>query len=198
MDGAKLSLPTKNIYHVGKNAITVKNNQAVLVNTEKKDCFIVPISSKAYSINGEFLGVIKEMTFDNRFAIQKIFLDNNEALEVKNILTIGKNVVVFSTNNEGVKHERFSPPNQPKLFREDSVQNVTTLPVTIDSSQATPDQFKVQSIQDLDFLVGRICTKDIFNFNNELLIKAHSIIKKKNIKEIKKFGKLRELMIYSK
>ena len=40
--------------------------------------------------------------------------------------------------------------------------------------------------------------KDIFNFNNELLIKAHSVINKKNLKEINKFGKLRELMLYSK
>ena len=28
-DGAKLILPSKNVYHIGKNAITVKNNQSV-------------------------------------------------------------------------------------------------------------------------------------------------------------------------
>ena len=36
-------------------------------------------------------------------------------------------------------------------------------------------------MQTTDFLIGRVCVKDIFNFNNELLIKAHGVITKKNL-----------------
>ena len=60
------------------------------------------------------------------------------------------------------------------------------------------EDIKKPTIQNADFLIGRICTKDIFNFNNELLIKEHAVINKKNLKEINKYGKLRELMLYCK
>ncbi|MCQ2564930.1 MAG: hypothetical protein MJ152_03655, partial [Clostridia bacterium] len=56
----------------------------------------------------------------------------------------------------------------------------------------------ISNMQNNVFLLGRIFTKDIFNFNNELLIKAHTIINKKHLKEVNKFGKLRELMLFSK
>ena len=65
-------------------------------------------------------------------------------------------------------------------------------PNVVDISAQKPN------VQNADFLLGRVCTKDIFNFNNEILIKAHAVITKKNLKEINKFGKLRELMLYSK
>ena len=37
--------------------------------------------------------------------------------------------------------------------------------------------------QNADFLIGRICLKDIVNFNNEILIKANSIVNKKSVYE---------------
>ncbi len=195
-DGAKLILPTKNIYHVGKNAITVKNNQEVSILTEKNDCCVVPIASKAYSISGEFLGVIEEISFNEKFITQKISLDNNEIMDVKNIASIGKNVVVFCSNNDRCVIKNFTPQNQPKNFKQEENQVAETMPV--EKPKDNVENAKVPTIQNSDFLLGRICTKDIFNFNNELLIKAHAVVNKRNIKEIKKFGKLRELMIYSK
>ena len=70
-----------------------------------------------------------------------------------------------------------------------SETNEITNAVIIDEKKET---------QNADFLLGRVCTKDIFNFNNEILIKAHGIINKKNLKEVNKYGKLRELMLFSK
>ena len=43
----RLILPTKNIYHIGKNAITVKNNQAVSLKVEESEYCLCPINSKA-------------------------------------------------------------------------------------------------------------------------------------------------------
>lgn len=194
-DGAKLILPTKNIYHVGKHAITVKNNQAVSLNRNFQDCCAAPINSKAYTISGEFLGLVQEISFNEKYLSEKIVLDNSSSIDIKNLATCGKNTIIFYNNETKVNVNNFVPNKQPKGFKDKEVVLANTLPV-----ENVEHEVKVKSstIQSTDFLLGRTCTKDIFNFNNEILIKAHSVINKKNLKEISKFGKLRELMLYSK
>lgn len=195
-DGAKLMLPTKNIYHIGKNAITVKNNQAVSLKVEENVLPTCPINSKAYSITGEFLGVVKEVSFNEKFITQKISFDNNNALDVDNIASFGKNTVIFYCDAK-INVKKFTPAKTPKIFKREEVQIANIMPIEEDVNTAV-EETNVQQLQNADFLLGRICTKDIFNFNNELLIKAHAVINKKNLKEINKFGKLRELMLFSK
>ena len=94
-DGVKFCLPTKNIYHVGKNAITVKNNQAVSLKVEESNLISCPIGSKAYSIQGEYLGIVKEITFTDKFFTDKISLDNNTSIEVSTLASCGKNTIIF-------------------------------------------------------------------------------------------------------
>lgn len=196
-DGARLLLPTKNIYRVGKNAITVKNNQALTLKDFDTELCLAPINSKAYSINGEFLGVVHEISLNEKFLTQKISLDNNNVLEVQDIASCGKNTVIFYNKENRVNVKNFMPEKQPKLFKNKNVQTANILPTEQTNSNIVPVETKVQPIiQDTSFLIGRVCTKDIFNFNNELLIKAHGVVNKKNLKEINKFGKLRELMLY--
>ena len=202
VDGSRFVLPTKNIYRIGKNAITVKNNDAVLIKSDNGNMFNVPHGSKVYSINGEFLGVIKEIVLNEKYITQKVVLDNEEVLEANNIASIGKNIVIFY-NSEKVSISKFHPKNQPKVYKRKKVQIAQTMPIenNIENKIDNENQLanaKESVVQNINFLVGRICTKDIFNFNNELLIKANSVVNKKNLKEINKFGKLRELMIYSK
>ena len=196
-NGARLILPTKNIYRVGKNAITVKNNQAVRLELESNNRCEVPISSKVYSITGEFLGVVQEVSFDKKFLTQKIYLDGDSVLDVKNMVTIGKNVIVFNNDNEKVDINNFTPKKVPKEFKVEVEQAVQTMPTTNVVSDVKKEN-KLPIIQNSNFLLGRVCSKDIFNFNNELLIKAHGVVTKKNLKEINKYGKLRELMLYLK
>ncbi len=197
-DGSKFILQTKNIYRIGKNAITVKNNEAVLIKTENEDLCNVPHGSKVYSINGEFLGVIEEIVLNEKYVTQKVLLDNETSLEANNIASIGKNIVIFY-NSEKVSINKFHPKNQPKEYKRKNVQVARALPIESKAEDENGSAIVKESIvQNINFLVGRICTKDIYNFNNELLIKANSVVNKKNLKEINKFGKLRELMIYTK
>lgn len=191
-DGVKLMLPTKNIYHVGKNAITVKNNQAVSLKENFTDLCVAPISSKAYSINGEFLGVVEEIGFNNKFQTDEISLDNGEKANVKDIASCGKNTVVFFSQGQKLNLKNFTPTETPNQFKGEEVQT-QILPV-----QENDDVKKTKATLNESFLLGRVCTKDIYNFNNELLIKAHGVVSKKNLKEITKFGKLRELMLFIK
>ncbi len=199
----RLLLPTKNIYHIGKNAITVKNNQAVSLKVEELEFSICPVGSKAYTIKGEYLGIITEMSMNEKFLTEKFSLDNNTTLDVKNLASCGKNTVIFYDKTEHVDISRFVPNKSPKFFKTKRTLQAEIMPIETDEpkveTQAVPvnNEQKAPS-QNADFLLGRVCTKDIFNFNNEILIKAHTIINKKNLKEINRFGKLRELMLFSK
>jgi len=195
---AKLILPTKNIYHVGKNAITIKNNQAVELKNEESNLCCVPIGVKAYSICGEYLGVVEEVVVSDKFVTEKISLENQVELDVKNLASLGKNTLIFFNKDNRVNINNFVPTKQPKEFKKDEEVEVKTLPDEENTSNAVPVETNLVSASKAsEFLLGRICTKDILNFNNEILIKAHSIINKKNLKEISKFGKLKELMLYS-
>jgi len=196
-DGAKLILPTKNIYRVGKNAITVKNNQAVSLKVEESTLTLCPINSKAYSIKGEFLGIVNDMSFDEKYVSEKISLDNGNTIDIDNLASCGKNTIIFYDNNEKININKFTPNKSPKIFKTEEVVVAKTLPIEEEKKSIEQESPKPQ-VQRADFLLGRVCTKDIFNFNNELLIKAHAVINKKNLKEVNRFGKLRELMLYSK
>jgi len=191
-DGVKLSLPTKNIYKIGKNAIIVKNNQAVTFKMETTNLNACPIGAKTYSINGEYLGNIKEITFNEKFLVQKIYLDNSNILMVENLASCGKNTMIFYAEKK-INLNKFEPVQQPKIYKEQDVQLARVLPI---KNKEVNNEIK--SVDSSSMLLGRVCSKDILNFNNEILIKANGIVNKKNLKEIKKFGKLKELMLYIK
>jgi len=196
-DGAKLILPTKNIYHVGKNAITVKNNDAVILKESGSEFYSAPIALKVYSITGEFLGVVQEITINEKYLTEKISLDNGVILDVKDIASCGKNTMIFYNSNNKVKIDKFEP-KQPKVFKSKKDISIAQVLPTNEVEDKETVKVKQPLIQNSNFLLGRVCTKDIFNFNNELLIKAHTVVNKKNLKEVNKFGKLRELMLYLK
>ena len=199
----RLILPTKNIYHIGKNAITVKNNQAVSLKVEESEYCLCPINSKAYTIKGEYLGIVREICINEKFLTEKFSLDNNQTISIKSLASCGKNTIIFYDENDKVNVNKFIPNNMPKLFKTEIGQPAKILPIKDEEEKEKKnvvalEDIKKPTIQNADFLIGRICTKDIFNFNNELLIKEHAVINKKNLKEINKYGKLRELMLYCK
>lgn len=197
---ARFLLDTKNIYHIGKNAITVKNNQSLTFKTEDSSYNLAPINSKVYSINGEYLGMIKEIDIDEKFLTKKFSLDNNNVLDIEDLASCGKNTVIFFEKSNKINLQKFTPAKSPKQFKDVSVQEAEILPIETESKNAEPISAEPirPTINNSDFLIGRTCFKDIFNFNNELLIKAHSVVNKKNLKEITRFGKLRELIMFSK
>ena len=199
-EGATLALQTKNIYNVGKNAITVKNNQVVTFKTNN-NLHSCPIGSKAYSLNGEFLGIVKEIAINNKFVTEKIILENEKSLDIDQVATIGKNTVIFYDENKKTSLKKFTPKS-PKIFKTEISTETTALPIKQDAENTQNPEIIIEQpkviVQSSELLIGRICTKDIFNFNNELLVKQNTKLNKKQLKEVIKFGKLRELMLYLK
>ena len=185
-DGSKWLIPSKSIYHIGPNAITIKNKQAVMLEISSSIPLNSPMNSKAYSIKGEYLGTISDISFNDKYLTTKIYLDNGKTEAVEDVTSCGKSTVIFSK-------ERINPKSlSPKPELETSK--------VVSTSLINPEQVAVVTKSNLDpnqFLVGRRCIKDIMSFNNEILIKANTTITKKHISQIKKFGKLKELMLYS-
>ncbi len=196
-DGIKLFLPAKDIYNIGKNAITIKNNNAVTLKESFENFLTAPMNSKAYTIKGEYVGLVQDIILNEKFSTEKIVLNSDIMLNIDDLATCGKNTLIFYGDAEKKDLKKFAP-KQPKALKKRSEQVVENLPFETEEKNNSKEVVKAPINLDLTFLVGRICTKDIFNFNNELLIKANSVINKSSLKMIDKFGKLRELMLYSK
>ncbi len=192
-------LPTKNIYNVGKNALTIKNNTAVSLKIEDECYACCPAGSKAFNIKGEFLGIIKEVILNDKFTTEKFSFENNDLIDANMLASCGKNTVIFYDKQTKVDVSKFVPNKVPKIFKTKQVSQTSILPIEEEkNAQVVAVEETPKQVQNTDFLIGKVCVKDIFNFNNELLIKAHSVVNKKNLKEINRFGKLRELMLYCK
>ena len=197
-NGTTMFLLVKDIYRVGKNAITVKNNQAINLKENSESKILAPIGSKVYSINGEFLGIVKEIKLNEKFFSEKIILENDQLVEVNRFASCGKNTLIIHDSNKKNIMKNLEPTKSPKVFKGEEVE-AQILPTEKENPQVVSvEESRQAAIQNSDFLIGRVCMKDIVNFNNELLIKKNGTINKKNLKEIIKFGKLRELMLFIK
>lgn len=205
-------LPVKNIYNVGKHAITVKNNQSIMLkeSIEPIESVKCPIGSKAYTIHGELQGVISALEFDDNYLISKILLENEKEIDVNKLASCSNNTVIVYDEKSTVNVGNFKFKKLPKLFKTKKVVEVKTMPTeeiklppennaTIQSS-AQPTNIILPNKTEVNnkFLLNRRVVKDIFGFNNELLIKNNSKITEQVIKTASKNGKLRELMIFSK
>ena len=108
-------MPTKNIYHIGKNAITIRNNQCVEIKTDVNTIFQSPINLIAYSIKGEFLGIIKEVCFNEKYLTTSIELENNQALNPNFIASCSINTMIFYNKEILVDVKNFKPNKKLKI-----------------------------------------------------------------------------------
>ena len=175
-DGTRWVVPSKSIYHIGPNAITIKNKQSTSLELSADDTLVCPLGNKVYSIEGEYLGLAVDIAFDQKFRTNKIYLDNGTSEDIENLTSCGKSTLIFSKNK--IKSSLFGP-------------KTTTINQSTKPAAASKLTLKRTNY------IGRICTKDIVGFNNELLIRAGTPITKKHIAELKKYNKLNELKLYA-
>ena len=133
-----------------------------------------PINLPAYLSDGKSLGVITDIELDNNFNVVN-FIANNNTIQ-NNIAKITNQLIIFNTPDNVINISRMAPK---KIVN-------TELNAAI-----SPIQSNLNNI----FLVGRKVTKDIFSFNNELLIKANSIVTERVVRIARLNGKLRELAL---
>ena len=58
----------KFIYTLGKHAITIKNKQNLILslNDNSTNAYILPINAKVYSLQGEYLGIVKDYSITEK------------------------------------------------------------------------------------------------------------------------------------
>ncbi len=125
------SLSTKNIYKIGKNAITIKNNSCLTLQLNNDDTPTIPapFESKTYTIQGEYLGKIEQITFTDKYAVDTIMLDNEKALDCSNLASCSKNTILVYDKSTHINVSKFKNRAIPKFFRSSKQQKVATLPI---------------------------------------------------------------------
>ncbi|MBQ8430616.1 MAG: PRC-barrel domain-containing protein [Clostridia bacterium] len=195
------SLSPKQIYKLGKNAITIKNSQCLTLNLEDNTENLVstPLNSKAYTIQGEYLGKISEISLNEKFEVENIVLDNEKILESNKLASCGKNTVIVYDENTKINVSRFKFNLSPKIFKTKEPAKVETMPAPPTVEEIKPEITLPQSaVNSPNFMIGRVATQDIYYDDRKLLINANSTITEKTLALACRTNKIKELMLYSK
>lgn len=133
-----------------------------------------PINLPAYLTDGKSLGLITDVELDDKFDVINYITTVNS---IKNdIAKITQELIIFNCENCKIKTSSFAPRKKKNIA-------------------LTNDGEKTISNTNNIFLVGRKVTKDIFTFNNELLVKSGTTITERIVRLARLNGKLRELAL---
>lgn len=186
-------LEPKHIYTIGKHAITIKNKQHLVLSfSENNYEFVLPINVKVYSLQGEYLGVVSDYSITDKYQIENLVLDNQQLISVNEIASCSNNsiVVYYSQEHVNIKSFRYQIKNKTN-----SNSKVKVLPKLFASFNKIAT---TQSSKKENFIVGRICTKDIVDNQQNIIIKQNSTITDQTIALASSKNKLQDLMKYSK
>ncbi len=174
------AIPFKKVIGIGEYAVTIESDNAILNLTEipvanqlimKK---VKIIDTKVMTRLGKLLGDVYEFAIDeDTGAIQAILLHVQEkevVLDVKNVITYGKDLIVVNENAE----ENFLSSVQ-EVFGE-------KIESPLDGQLETVVQ------KQIDLLVGKKVQKDIVSDEGEILIASGTVLTKEDIERARKRG----------
>lgn len=188
-------LDTANIFKLGDGAVIIKNSDCLNLMASKeleiKNCFS-PINSIVVSLNGNFLGYVTDIELDEKFNILSFSSTNKNAVSLNEIINLSESVIITT---HGVN-------NKPKLSRFKTKQQINKIQPKSDtrvvSALTEPDTILPnRTVTNYNFLINRKVSKNIVNFNGEIIIKENQIINSKVLDIARINGKIRELTKYS-
>lgn len=190
-----LVLDTKDIYKLGNNTVIIKNSSVLNLMDSKeqeiKDCFS-PINSIVVNINGDFLGYVIDINLDEKFNIISLDSQENKTVNLKQILNLSESaIIICSENKKAPKLSQFKQKEKIEIIN----KNTNNLPVKI--LEKTSTILPNRSVANFNFLLNRKVSKNIMNFNGEIIIKENQIINSKVLDIARINGKIRELTKYS-
>lgn len=191
----------KSIYKLGKNAITIKNLSCLSldIDTDYQQSVLMPLNSKTYTIQGEYIGKIEEITIDEKYNISDILLDNDKFLDCKQLASCSKNTIIMYDENTKVNINRFKNKLMPKIFKEKKATQVSSLPYPPTIEEPIKEVSSPTNISNNPkFMIGRIATQDIMLDDKRLLIKANSTITERTLNLACAYNKIKELMLASR
>ena len=191
----------KNIYKLGKNAATIKNLSCLILEleTNNQNTVPMPINSKVYTIQGEYIGKIVEISIDDKFNVANILLDNNNFIDICLLASCSKNTIILFDENSNINLSNFKNRIRKKLFKIKENKNIVqTLPYSGNNHQFQEQNESSITINNPQFLLGRIATTDIMLNNKKVLVKANSTITQNIILLAQNNNKIKDLTLNSK
>ena len=193
-DDVSYYLEPKSIYSIGKHATTIKNKQSLVLslNIDENNLCLLPIDVKVYSLQGEYLGIVKDYTFSEKFELENLILDNQQLINISDIASSSTNSIVVYYSQERVNISNFRYRIKHKSSNSNKVKVLPKLFASFNKIALNTPASKDNSI------VGRVCTKDIVDNNKNIIIKQNSTITEQILAIASSKNKLQDLMKYSK
>ena len=212
-EGEEFALDINKIYIIGKNAVTVKNEDGIFkLNSIDGILNNNPINLSCCTVYGEVLGRLSDIEFNKNFYVES-FCVEDKTYNANKIINIGQEFVIVNDTDKKITISNFKPKFEIK--KESPVSIVTIQPVeTIENtlpkiesveSVETKKPFIINEginqqriISNQNFLLGRKATKTIYGINNEIIVKKDNTINSKNLEYAKLHNKISELAVFSK
>ncbi len=133
-------LYVKNIYSIGQDAITIKNNANLeLKMTADNLIKFSPINCQAFSTNGKLLGRITDIKMDDKFNIVSYLFADNTCLEANKIASHSKGTIIFYDEDFKTKVDKLRPNGKAQIRTKNAiVLKAGTLPKTYILPTTTP------------------------------------------------------------
>lgn len=185
-------LNPKHIYTIGKNAITIKNKQNLVLAINDNANYHLPINVKVYSLQGEYLGIAKDYSLNEKYCLENLILDTPQIIPFTDIASFSNNSIVVYLAQQPHNINAFRYRITHKSNDDNKVKGLPKLFASFNKIAPSPN-----NKQD-NFIIGRICTKDIFDNQQNIIIKQNSTITEQILAIASSKNKLQELMKYSK
>ena len=190
-----LVLNTSDIYKLGDGAVIIKNSDCLnlMSNMELEiKNYFSPINSIIVSVEGNFLGYVTDMELDEKFNILSFESSTKNNVNLSTVINISESVIITSDNTlKKPKLSNFKPKYTIEKLAENSTQQ--TVEILTNSGAILPNR----TVANYNFLINRKVSKNIVNFNGEIIIKENQIINSKVLDIARINGKIRELTKYS-
>lgn len=184
-----LVLETKDIYKTGEGAVIVKNSDVLSLmessELKMKECFS-PINSIVVSIDGDYIGHVSDIELDNKYNIKNFIVDG-QVFELNKVINISESAIIINTLDIKTSLSKFKSKTKIVMGNE----RITNQTVSVMSNQTILPN---RTMLNYNFLIGRKVSKDILNFNGEIIIKENQTVNSKVLDIARINGKLRELI----
>ncbi len=184
-----LVLETKDIYKTGEGAVIVKNSDVLSLmessELKMKECFS-PINSIVVSIDGNYIGHVSDIELDNKYNIKNFIVDG-QVFDLNKVINISESAIIINTLDTKTSLSKFKSKTKIVMGNE-RIANQT---VSVMSNQTILPN---RTMLNYNFLIGRKVSKDILNFNGEIIIKENQTVNSKVLDIARINGKLRELI----
>lgn len=193
------------VFRSGPDAVVIKSRNE-LFRTEAAEGLELnsPMNSGVFTSGGKRLGSVKDIYLDaKKNEVVSLLLSEGAEIAAERIFSSGGSAVIITEEKETLK---ITAPKAPRTFRRAPAKTERKQPapqenitVELTEDEWTPPKPEPQKklIGDYNFLLGRKTNTDIFNKQNEKIIKKNTLITREIVEKARAAGKLIDLTVHS-